>query len=144
MRTLAFSVFIDRPLVEVFDYMTDPANDPLWQKQLIASEWVTPEPAGLGSIKRVTTRVLGRETESTAEYTAWDRPNGYTFTVATGPFSVAGETTLEAQENGTLVTVHGQVEAAGITRLLEGLLIRQVEKQDLDNFNRLKDMLENQ
>jgi uncharacterized protein YndB with AHSA1/START domain len=142
MRTLAFSVFINRPPAEVFDYMTDLANDRLWQKQLVASEWVTPEPAGVGSIKRVTSRIFGRETEGMVEYIAWDRPGGYSFTAAAGPFSVAGTTTLEAQESGTLVTVKGQVEAAGIARLLEGLVIRQVEKQDLENFNRLKVLLE--
>lgn len=144
MGTLAFSVFINRPPAVVFGYMTDPANDPLWQKQLIALEWVTPEPAGVGSIKRVTTRVFGWKTEGTAEYTAWDRPKRYGFASAAGPFSVAGETALEGQEGGTLVTMHGQVEAARIARLLEGLLIRQVGKQDLDNFNSLKDLLENQ
>jgi uncharacterized protein YndB with AHSA1/START domain len=144
MRTLAFSVFINRPPAEVFDYMTDLANDRLWQKQLVASEWVTPEPAGAGSIKRATTRVLGREMEATAEYTAWERPSGYSFTADAGPFSVAGTTTLEAQESGTLVTVEGQVEAAGIAKLLEGLVIRQTEKQDLENFNALKDLLESQ
>ena len=57
--------------------------------------------------------------------------NGYTFTGDAGPFSITGTTKLEAQDNGTLVTTAGQIEASGIMKLTEGLVIRQVKKQDI-------------
>lgn len=142
MRTLSLSVFINRPPQEVFDYMTDPENDPIWQRQIVASEWVTPGPTGAGSTKRVVTRAMGRQTEALAEYTAWERPKGYAFTSDTGAFSIAGAITLEAQGGGTLVQVQGQVEASGMMKVTEGLIARQVERQDHNNFNRLKTLLE--
>ena len=142
MRTLEFSVFIDRPQQQVFDFMTNLDNDHLWQNGLISSEWSTPEPAGVGSIKQVVTRFMGREMQATVEYTAWERPNGYAFKGGAGPFSITATTKFEAQENGTLVTSAAQVEASGIMKLMEGLVVRRAEKQDKANFNTLKELLE--
>jgi hypothetical protein len=41
-----------------------------------------------------------------------------------------------------LVTSVGQVEASGIMKLFEGLIIQQAEKQDQNNYDRLKAILE--
>ena len=142
MRTLEFSIYIDRPPEDVFDFITNPDNDHLWQAGLISSEWITPEPAGLGSAKRATSRFMGREMEVEVEFVAWNRPNSYAFEAETGPISVAATTRFEAQDSGTLVTVAGQIEASGIVRLAEGYLIRRTEKQDLANFTALKRILE--
>ena len=142
MRTFEFSLFIDRPPHEVFDFAVDPGNDYLWQGNLVSSEWITPEPAGAGSIKRGVTRFMGREMGAEVEYTAWDRPHGYAIKGTAGPFSFAGETKFEAQANGTLVTFAGQIEGSGIIKLAEGLLIKQVEKQDRGNYDTLKRVLE--
>lgn len=142
MRTLELSLFINRPPGVVFDFMAVPHNDLLWQENLISSEWVTPEPAGVGSIKRVVSRFMGREMEATAEYTVWDRPHLYGFKSAAGPFTVSGRTSFAAQDEGTLVTIAGQVEASGVLKLAEGLAARQAEKQDQRNFKALKALLE--
>ena len=48
MHTFEFSVFIDRRLLEVFDFATNPDNDQLWQTNLLSSEWITPELHGAG------------------------------------------------------------------------------------------------
>lgn len=142
MRTFEFSVFIDRPPQEVFDFMTNPDNAPQWQEGLISSEWITPEPAGVGSRKRGVTRFMGREIGAEEEYTEWDRPRGYAFKGATRVSSFSGVTKFEARDDGTLVTLAGQVEVSGILKLAEGLLVRQVEKQDRGNFDTLKRVLE--
>jgi carbon monoxide dehydrogenase subunit G len=142
MRTFEFSVFIDRQPQEVFDFMTDPDKDPLWQEGLISSEWITPEPAGVGSRKRTVTRFMGFEIGTEVEFTGWDRPKVYAFKGATGVSSFSGVTKLKARDEGTLVTLAGQVEVSGILKLAEGLLVRQVEKQDRGYYDTLKRVLE--
>jgi carbon monoxide dehydrogenase subunit G len=142
MGTFEFSVFINRPPQDVFDFITNIDNDLQWQKNLLSSEWTTPDPAGVGSTKRVVTRVLGRKIEAAVEYTVWDPPNMYTFKSDDSPFSVLGTTKFEPKENGTQVILKGQIEASGILKLVEGLVIRQAVKQDRNNFNTLKLLLE--
>jgi carbon monoxide dehydrogenase subunit G len=142
MRTFEFRVFIDRPPEEVFDFAVNPDNDHLWQENLISSEWITPEPAGVGSVKRGVTRTLGREVGAEVEYTAWDRPHGYAFKGAAGSFAFSGAAKFEGQAEGTLVTFAGRVEVSGILKLAEGLAGQRAEKQDRANYEQLKRVLE--
>ena len=142
MGTFEFSIFINRPPQEVFDYISNPENDLLWQPNLISSEWTTAEPAGVGSTKHVVTRVFGRKVEVNVEYTDWDPPNMYRFKSDDGPFSLVGTTKFEPKENGTQISLEGQIEGTGILKLVEGLIIRQAEKQDRANFETLKHLLE--
>jgi hypothetical protein len=142
MHAFEFSVFIDRPPLEVFDFATNPDNDHLWQTNLLSSAWITPEPHGAGSKKRGITRFMGREMGTDVEYTAWGRPHGYSLKGAAGPFSFAAMAKFEARDGGTLVTFDGQIQASGIIKPVEGLLARQAAKRDRANYETLKRVLE--
>jgi len=142
MRRFAFSVFIERRPQEVFDFAANPDNDHLWQENLISSEWITPEPAGVGSVKRVVSRLLGRKVGTDVAYTEWQRPHGYGIEGGSGPFSFSAVAKLEAQDEGTLIDFAGQVWASGVMKLVEGWLGRRAEKQDRANYERLKRVME--
>jgi carbon monoxide dehydrogenase subunit G len=142
MANFEMTQFIDRPPQEVFDYLTNPDNDLFWQKGLISSEWISPDPAGVGSTKRVVTRFLVKKMDVTVEYTAWDPPNRYAFKSVDGAISVAGTINLEPKENGTQFNLEAQIEGRGLFKLVEGLVARQAKKQDASNFNTLKELLE--
>ncbi|MGB3717609.1 MAG: hypothetical protein WA996_24545 [Candidatus Promineifilaceae bacterium] len=96
----------------------------------MSSEWISPDPAGAGSIKRVVTKVFGHKIEASVEYTVWDPPNMYGFKSDDSPFSIAGNVKLEPEENGTQLNLERQVEASGILKILEGVVIKQAVKQD--------------
>jgi hypothetical protein len=53
-----------------------------------------------------------------------------------------GTTRFEPKGDGTQVTTEGQIEASGLLKLVLGLVVRQAEKQDRTNFNKLKEILE--
>jgi hypothetical protein len=142
MPSFEISLFIDQPPQEIFDFMTNPDNDHLWQETLVSSEWVTPEPAGAGSIKKVVVRFLGRNIEATSEYIIWDPPDSYRFKSDDGPFSLIGTTKFEPKEGGTQMTLEGQIEGDGLLKLLVGFVTGQAKKQDIKNFNALKSILE--
>ena len=141
MANFKMTQFIDRPPQEVFEFLTNPDNDHLWQQGLISSEWISPEPAGVGSTKRVVNRFMGKKMDGTVEFTAWDPPNSYAFKFD-GPFSVAGTINLEPKENGTQFNLEAQIEGSGLFKLVDGLIAKQAKKRDTGNFNTLKDILE--
>jgi uncharacterized membrane protein len=66
------SIFIDRPVSEVFDFMTDLSTSPQWDRDVTSAEWISEGPVRPGSTYGVVTGFLGRKIELVAEITAWD------------------------------------------------------------------------
>ena len=137
------SVSIARTREDVFDYVTDPANDAQWQSSVQSSQWASQPPHGVGSTQNLVNRFLGRKIKSTLEVTAWDRPNKYGFKVIKGPVPFQGVTELTTSgELGTELTVDIEAEFGGFFKLAEGLVGKQLEKTLDTDFNALKVVLE--
>jgi len=142
MITIEKSIIINRPQQEVFDFLTNPANNAQWQSAAEATEWTSEGPPGVGSTYRSVIRFLGRKIDSTNEITIWDPPHLYGFKSVSGPFPVGGTMKLESQENGTQLTWTFQVEFGGFFKIAEGLVGKRAEKQFDTSFDALKLLLE--
>ena len=136
------SLFINRPPQEVFDFLTNPGNDPQWRSSAVSGEWTSQDPIGVGSTFNTIDKFLGRKIESTNEITIWDPPNQFGFKTVGGPMPFEATTTLESKENGTQLTLRGQAELGGLFKIAEGLAGKQIEKQSLADFDALKLLLE--
>jgi len=75
MYKLEKSVFINRPQQEVFDFVTNLANDAQYQSGLELSEWTSDGPPAIGSTHKVVRNLLERKVEAAMEVTSWDPPN---------------------------------------------------------------------
>ena len=142
MFTYETTIFINRPQQEVFGFVSNPANNPKWQSNLISAELTSEGPMGIGSTISSVGRFLGREIEATAEVTVWDPPNQFAFKLPKGPYPVEGTNIVESKENGTQVTQRGTGEPGGFFKLAEGLVGKQVQKQIETNLSALKLFLE--
>lgn len=142
MITLETTTFINRPQQEVFDFVSNPANDHKWQSNVKSKKWTSEDPHGVGSTQHLVTRNMGRDMEQTAEIFLWDPPNQYKVKVVNGPFPFEGRMKFEPQENGTKVTMGGQAEAGGFFKIMEGLIKRQMESQLVANLEALKLLME--
>lgn len=136
------NVFINRPQQEVFDYLTNPVNNPQWQSGGGTTEMTSEGPIGLGSTFRSTTKFLGRGIGSTLEFSSWDPPKVYTQKALSGPIPFELKTTLDSKENGTQLTISGQAEFSGFFKMAEGLVGKQLEKRMDTDLNALKLLLE--
>jgi carbon monoxide dehydrogenase subunit G len=142
MLEIEKSIHISRPLQEVFEFVSDPANDAKWQGSTESAKWTSEGPPGMGSTIRQVGRFMGRDMSGTGEVTSWDPPNQLGVKSLTGPVPFESTTTFESKDNGTLITVKAQAEPGGFFRLAEGLLRRQVHKQFDEDFQSLKRLLE--
>jgi uncharacterized membrane protein len=142
MFTFERNIFINRPPQEVFDFMSDPTNDPKWRDSAISAEWTSEGPPGVGSTVRSVDKILGREMESTSEITAWDRPHRWGQKSVGGPMPYEMTVKFEAKEQGTQLTLNGNVEPSGFFKIAEGLVRKQLEKQFDTDLNGLKRVLE--
>ncbi len=101
------SIFINRPVQEVFDFVTNPANDVKWRSGTESAEWTSDGPPGVGSTIKVVAKLLGRKIEVVAEITGWDPPHLSSFKSVGGPFPFESTSKYEAQGDGTLLTETG-------------------------------------
>ena len=142
MFTFEKNLFINRPQQEVFDFLSNPANDAQWQGSTESAEWTSEGPFGVGSTQRSVFRFLGRKIESSTEVTIWDPPNQYSTKVLSGPIPFEITIKLESQENGTQVTAGFQAEFGGFFKMAEGLVGKQAAKQFDTDLDALKLLVE--
>ena len=135
-------VFIQCPPEEVFNFISDPANDLKYQKGLESSQWASDSPVGVGSIKKTTNTVMGRKIVSELELTAWQPPVQQTFKSIGGPVPLEMTAKVEPQDGGSLVIISGHAEAGGFFKLAEGLVGKQFGKQLDESTQTLKELLE--
>jgi uncharacterized membrane protein len=142
MYTFEKTIIINLPQQEVFDYLTDPANDGKWRKTSVSSEWTSEGPVGVGSTQHSVDKFLGRNIESDSEITVWDPPNEYGWKSVGGPIPYELSMKFTPDGGGTQISFGGQAELGGFLKLAEGMAGKQMEKQMDDDFNNLKAVLE--
>ena len=135
------SVIINRPVKEIFDFVTEVTNHPKFSPSETA-EWASQDAPKLGSIFRSVSRFLGRSIESTGEITSWNPPHKYSYSGNSGPITLFNQWEFEEIDGGTQVTLSGEVEAGGFFNVAEGLLAKQVDKQIPTDLSALKLLLE--
>ena len=136
------TIFINRSPEEVFEFLTNPANDPKWRNSSISGEWTSDGPIGVGSTTHAVDKLLGREIESTSEVTVWDPPKKFGSKSVGGPVPAEFIQKFESKEDGTQLTLSGHAEVGGFFKLAEGLVGKQLEKQMNQDLDGLKVYME--
>lgn len=142
MAKLSKSYFIDRPINDVFNFVTDPANDHLWRESTSIAEWITDAPVGVGSKMRSKDHFLGRTIEYVLEITAWDPPKLYSTKSVGGPIPVDVTFWFSIEGNGTRILIEGDIELGGLFKMAEGLIKIQFDKQFEKEWGALTRILE--
>jgi carbon monoxide dehydrogenase subunit G len=140
--TRTVSVQIARPPQEVFAFVADARNRPLWDESVDSEELTSPEPIGVGSTVRTTLHSMGREYVLTWEIVEHEPPTRMRIESTSGPFPTTLEYALTEQDGGTLVDFSVTGRPSGFLRLLQPLLARNTRKNLDRAFPRLKRHLE--
>jgi len=135
-----FTVDIDRPPAEVFEYITDADRLPEWQSSAIEAHWEGEKARGT-RIKEVR-KFLGRRMESEMEVTEYEPGQRFGLKVLSGPVPFTVTQRLEPRDGGTRLTFVGEGEPGGFFKLAEPVVGRVAERQFKGDFETLKDILE--
>src|SRR3954453_15413172 len=95
-------VTIERPVSEVFAYVTDVRNVPEWQESAMSAEG-----GGGGRRFRERRQFMGRTAELELEVTALERDRRFDVRTLKAPVEFEIDHAFEAVEGGTRVAVHG-------------------------------------
>lgn len=136
------SVYIDRPVHQVFAFLADQKNLRSWQSNLIESQQLTPGPVQVGTNFREVRQTGPRQSEVKAVVTEFDETNNRFRIKTISEPEVNILYVLESEAGGTRIDYQFVMLNRGIMRFFEPLLAGSIKKEtDLD-FQRLKQLLE--
>ncbi len=143
--TVTSSVVIQRPVDEVFAFVTDMRNNLRWQAESgLQRVTVEPDgPVGVGTRITETWRFMGQETVSASEITAYEPGRSLTRrTLTDGAPIKEGVMTVEVDGDGARYSTSVQVQAGGLFAIAEPLLASMMKRSFQENALRLKSLLE--
>lgn len=135
------TVVIDRPIEEVFAYVTDQTNTPTWQAGLVEVQRTTPGPIGVGTKHTLVRNFMGRRMEADNEYVAYEPGKLVTFRTTSGPPLVASYF-FEPAPGGTRLTSRVEMQGAGLFGLLEPVIGAGLRREMKAALPALKALLE--
>jgi carbon monoxide dehydrogenase subunit G len=144
MSRAEHTVTIRRRPDQVFAFLTDPDNTPMWQATVLEVERLSDSPIAVGSRFVDVRRFLGKSFTSTFEVVELDAPRRSAVEVVEGP--VQGEASYDLREvpGGTEVRFAYRMDAAGFYKLAEHLITRVIVRDFEASLGHLKDLLEMQ
>lgn len=142
MINLDFSALIDRPIKDVFGFVTNPANMLKWNSAVVSLEQITPGALGVGTKFKSVGEMMGRRIEGEMQITAYEPDTKCGFQVNAGPMQVNLTLSFKTVGTGTKVNLNAQGNPGGLFKLAEGVLAGQVKSMMEGNLSRLKSVLE--
>ena len=144
MVKVEVSAVINRPVEEIFDYMSNPENSPKWQSGVLESEQTSKGPSGVGATIREVRKFMGRRIDQTFEITEYEPNRMIKQKTISGPMKLDAIYAFESVEGGTRVTMGGEGDSGGFFKLADPLINRMAGRQMEADLANLKDMLEAQ
>ena len=138
------TVVINRPIEEVFKFLTTPGSSAQWQGMVLESKKTSEGPVGVGTTGQSASQFLGRRMESTWEVTEHELNRKTAYKSTSGPIPYENSATLESVDEGTKVTLVGEYEVGGFFKLAEPIVARMGQRQADADFAMLKDLVEAQ
>jgi carbon monoxide dehydrogenase subunit G len=135
------AIRIERPIEEVFDYVSDPVNFPHWNSAVQSVRGTSPGEAA-GATYLMERDLPGGKAENELAIVVWNRPAEFTIRTTSGPTPFTYQYRFADEGGATLVELKAEVELAGIAGAL-GPLASPAVKRGVDaNFAELKRILE--
>lgn len=104
------SVRIERPVDEVFAYVSDPENFPRWNSAVQTVRKTSSGEDPVGSTYAMTRQLPSGQAENDLEITAYERPREFAIRTLSGPTPFAYQYAFSPSEEGTLLELDAEVE----------------------------------
>lgn len=144
MISVETHVDIARPASEVFAFVSDHTNAPLWQHGLHEVRRLTDGPIGVGTEHAFVRRFAGRRIESRNRFTHYDEARRFVeFEIPSGPITgKASYAVAPTGEAACRLTGRMDFRVSGLARLAAPLLARLLRRDSVRDDEALKRLLE--
>ena len=135
-------VTIRRPIADVFAFVADLSNTPLWQGGVVHSASITPGPIRVGAMFEEDVKVAWFHVPTRCVITELESNQRVVFEASSTPLEYRGEFRFEPVDGGTRLRVHGSGRMRGVWRLLEPVLQADATRTVNTEVGRIKSHLE--
>ena len=136
------AVRIERPVEEVFEYVSDPRNFPAWNSAVQTVRETTPGSDGVGATYSMVRELPSGRAENDLEVLALRRPTEFDIRTTSGPTPFTYRYRFSTEGAATVLELGAEVELGGIAGALGTLASRAVKRGVDSNFADLKRILE--
>jgi uncharacterized membrane protein len=138
------SITINRPIEEVFAYVSDLQNGPKWQPALVEARRITKGPLGIGTQFTGARKFMGVRVESVIEYTTYEQDEKISMKSISGNSPFEQSFLFESTKEGTLLKTKLDLQTSGLMGLAKPLIASGLKREMDANFRNLKNLLESQ
>jgi uncharacterized membrane protein len=142
MVRIETSMVINRPVEEVFAFLSNMENNMKWRTSQQEVKKLSEGPIGLGTTYRMVNHVLGRQLETEAEVIEFEPNRKYTSRDKSGTLPLKAQRIFEAVEGGTRVTFRLQADPGGVFKIAAPLFATLAKRGIESDAAKLKDLLE--
>ncbi len=134
---------IDRPVEEVFTYLSNPENNPQWEKAVVESTLLTNGPVRVGTKFREQVKLIGSPIELICTITEYEYPRAVAFkTDPSKKVQYEARIVFEFVGNSTRLTFKGLNQFGGFYKFLEPVMRGEMKKELDEELIKLKSLLE--
>jgi|ERR1700752_4082016 len=144
MAKFEINLVINRPIEEVFGFVSNAENLPLWRASALEVKRTSSEPPVVGSIFKARFSFLGRPFDGDLEIIEHEPHEKYGTKMVGGPFPLEARYALAPTANGTQLTMVVEGTPGGFFKLAEPLVVSLAKRSYEADLNNLKEMLEAQ
>jgi uncharacterized membrane protein len=115
-------ITIDRPVQQVFDFILDGANNPLWRPAVMDIKPLAEKPYGIGSTFQQGLKGPGGRIDGDYQITECQPAQVIKFQVTTGPARPTGTYHFESDGKATIVTFVLDFQPQGLAKLMNPMI----------------------
>ena len=141
MASVSAMVIIDKPVEQVFDYVTAVENHKSWQAGIMDAQLSPPGPVNFGSVYTYTSEVMGRKFETKMMVSNFEVNKKWSVKTTGVPNPVETAYVFEGVGPATKVTVSMEL-AGGFPAAAEAMVKQQMQNSMNEQAMRLKANLE--
>ena len=127
MFRMSETVSINRPAGEVFEFVADLSNFPLWRANLASSTVVSNQVTGLGARCDEEIQMGPRKIPATCQITSFSAGQTFSFQAVSPGLVYDGRLDVESEADGSSLTLAGEVRLTGLLRLLQPVIHKRMQ-----------------
>ena len=137
-------VVINRPIDEVFEFVSDVENNPLWQSSIVEGKQTSPGSLGVGTKIMTISSYFGLQIKSDWVVVEYEPNKKYVAKSISGRGEARGMWVFEPVTNGTRVNLVAIMGLSGLFRMVEPIVKLIGRRETEKEFAALKALLEDQ
>jgi uncharacterized membrane protein len=137
------NITIERSVKEVFDFILDGKNSPLWRPSVVDVQLMPGKPLGVGAVFKQGLKGPGGRIDGDYEIVECKPNELIKFQVIAGPARPTGTYIFKSIDNSTEVTFILDFQPKGLAKLMDGMINKSM-KEEVATLSNLKVYLESQ